>query len=76
MPTSVEELNTILGISKKPLEYQKRIRTETITQINSKFKELYNQESDFIERTRGEEDKRFFNYIIGKENIKIVEKWK
>jgi len=76
LPTSVEELNTILGISKKPLEFQKRIRTETITQINSKFKELYNQESDLIERTRSEEDKRFFNYIIGKENIKIVEKWK
>jgi hypothetical protein len=76
LPTSVEELNTILGISKKPLEYQKRIRTETITQINSKFKELYQQESDFIERTRGEEDKRFFNYIIRNENIKIIEKWK
>ena len=76
LPTSVEELNTILGISKKPLEYQKRIRTETITQINSKFKELYQQESDLIERTRGEEDKRFFNYIIRNENIKIIEKWK
>ena len=76
LPTSVEELNTILGISKKPLEYQKRIRTETLSQINSKFKELYQQESDLIERTRGEEDKRFFNYIIRNENIKIIEKWK
>jgi hypothetical protein len=71
--TSVEELNTILGISKKPLEYQKRIRTETIIQVNNKFKKLYNQEVDLIERIRGEDDKRFFNYIITKENIEVIE---
>lgn len=73
LPTSVEELNKILGLTKKPIEFQKRIRTETITQINTKFKKLYNQETDLIERIRGEHDKRFFNYIISKENSKIVE---
>ena len=74
--SSVEELNQILGLSKKPLEFQKRIRTETISQINNKFKELYKLEEDLISRTRLEEDKRFFNYIISKENIKLVKKWK
>lgn len=74
--SSVEELNQILGLSKKPLEFQKRIRTETISQINNKFKELYKLEEDLILRIRLEEDKRFFNYIITKENIKLVKKWK
>jgi len=68
---TVEELNTILGIKKKTIEIQKRVRNEAIIRINHKFNINFNRETTFIERIRSIEDKRYFNYIINKENAKI-----
>ena len=68
---SVEELNFSLGISKKTLEIQKRTRTETIHRINHKFRLKYDIDKDFIDRVRAEEDKRYYNYIINKENANL-----
>jgi LPXTG-motif cell wall-anchored protein len=67
---SVEDINTALGLSKKSLEIQKKIRTETINRINHRFKLKYNTEEDLIERVRLEEDRRFYKYIINEENGK------
>jgi hypothetical protein len=68
---TVDELNTILGIKKKTIEIQKRVRTEAINRINHKFNINFNQASTFIERTRSKDDRRYFNYIINEENSKI-----
>lgn len=68
---TVDELNACLGIKKKTIEIQKRVRTEAINRINHKFNINFNQETTFIERTRSNEDRRFFNYIINKTNSKI-----
>ena len=68
---TVDELNTILGIKKKSIEIQKRVRTEAINRINHKFNVNFNLETTFIERTRSDEDRRYFNYIISKENSRI-----
>jgi hypothetical protein len=68
---SVEELNFSLGISKKTLEIQKRTRTETIHKINHKFRLLFELETDFIERVRSEDDKRYYNYSINSENAAL-----
>ncbi len=68
---SVEELNFSLGISKKTLEIQKRTRTETIHRINHKFRLIFEIDNDFIDRVRSEEDKRYYNYIINKENVAL-----
>lgn len=70
---TVDELNTILGIKKKTIEIQKRVRTEAINRINHKFNVNYNIETTFIERTRSAEDRRYFNYIINKENSRIYQ---
>jgi hypothetical protein len=67
---TVDELNSILGIKKKTIEIQKRVRTEAINRINHKFNVNYNMETTFIERKRSAEDRRYFNYIINKENAK------
>jgi len=67
----VEELNTILGIKKKAIEIQKRVRNEAIHRINHKFNVNFNRETTFIERIRSIDDKRYFNYVINKENAKI-----
>ncbi len=68
---TVDELNSCLGIKKKTIEIQKRVRTEAINRINHKFNVNFNQETSFIERTRSNEDRRFFNYIINKDNANI-----
>jgi hypothetical protein len=68
---TVDELNSILGIKKKTIEIQKRVRTEAINRINHKFNVNFNIETIFIERTRSSEDRRYFNYIINKENVNI-----
>ena len=68
---TVDELNSILGIKKKTIEIQKRVRTEAINRINHKFNVNYNLETAFIERTRSAEDRRYFNYVINKENAKV-----
>jgi hypothetical protein len=67
---SVEDINAALGLSKKSLEIQKKIRTETINRINHRFKIIFNSEDELIERIRLEEDRRFYKYIISEENGK------
>ncbi len=71
---TVDELNSILGIKKKTIEIQKRVRTEAINRINHKFNVNFNLETTFIERTRSVEDRRYFNYVINKENASIYQK--
>jgi len=68
---NVNEINEILGIKKKSLEIQKRVRSETINNINHKFNIKFNQKVTFIEREKSKDDKRFYNYIINPNNIKI-----
>jgi hypothetical protein len=67
---SVEDINAALGLSKKSLEIQKKIRTETINRINHRFKIIFNTEDELIERIRLEEDRRYYKYIISEENGK------
>jgi hypothetical protein len=56
---SVEEINAALGLSKKTLEIQKKIRTETINRINHTFKIKFNTSKELIERVLLEEDRRY-----------------
>jgi hypothetical protein len=67
---SVEDINAAIGLSKKSLEIQKKIRTETINRINHRFKIIFNTEDELIERIRLEEDRRYYKYIISEENGK------
>lgn len=69
---TVTELNNTLGLNKKSLEIQKKIRTETINRINHKFKIKYNKETVLIERIRSEDDRRFYLYTISKENANLI----
>jgi hypothetical protein len=67
---SVEDVNNTLGLTKKTLEIQKKIRTETLNRINHRFKMKFETDEDLIERIRSEEDRRFYRYIIREENGK------
>lgn len=66
---SVEEINALLGIGKKTIEVQKKIRTEAISRINHKFRILSGEEQILIERIRSEEDRRYQKYMIRSENM-------
>ncbi len=68
---TVDEFNLVLGLSKKSIEIQKKIRGEAIIRINHKFKVRFNQKEDLIERIRSEEDRRFFQYKISNENATL-----
>lgn len=73
---TVENLNHILGLSKKSLEIQKKSRNDVIHRINHKFKIIFNSETDLIERIRSEDDKRYFKYKINEVNQKIYMEYK
>lgn len=67
--TTVEEINELMGLSKKSNEVKKRERTEIINSINQKFKTIFKKDKDLILRERSTLDKRYFQYIINSENI-------
>ena len=62
--TSILEINDLLGINKRSLDVQKRIRTDTIGPINQKCKFLTNNTEPILSRSRSELDKRMFEYFI------------
>ncbi|MEN9884051.1 MAG: hypothetical protein RLZZ420_1268 [Bacteroidota bacterium] len=66
---SVEDINAMLGIGKKTIEVQKKIRTEAISRINHKFKVLTGEDLLLVERIRSEEDRRYQKYMIRSENM-------
>lgn len=65
---SVEDVNNCLGISKKTIEIQKRVRTEVINRLNHKFKIICNKPDNIINRIRSDEDRRYFRYTINEES--------
>ena len=69
--SDIDEVNNVLGLTKKSLNVQKKLRTEHINRINHKFKVNYNMDIDLIERHKTEEDRRFILYGISKANSLI-----
>lgn len=62
--TSILQINDLLGLNKRTLEVQKRIRTDMIGSINAKCKFLTNNNEPILSRTRSEVDKRMFEYFV------------
>jgi hypothetical protein len=67
---SVEDVNTALGLGRKSLEIQKKVRTDTLNRINHRFKMQFETQDDLIERVRSEDDRRYYRYFIREENMK------
>jgi hypothetical protein len=72
--SDVDEVNNVLGLAKKSLDVQKKLRTEHIHRINHKFKVNYNVNINLIERHKTEEDRRFIKYGISKANSIIYKR--
>ena len=67
--TSVNQLNQVLGVSKKPVKIQNNIRFNTYLMINKKFMVYSGVADDLVEKQRTELDKRFFEYSIAKKYL-------
>lgn len=72
--TSIQELNTKMGIEKKPIKIQNNIRAASIGNINKKFSLFTSANDTLIERIRSDFDKRFFEYRLNKKVIHLLQK--
>ena len=68
---STVEVNDLLGLSTKSLENQRRIRLNTIAQINQKI-QVYFKIKKAIDRNPSPEDKRLSRYALTSEAMKAL----
>jgi hypothetical protein len=68
--TNVDELNKVLGTTKRHYKIQNNIRAEIIGLINKKFISAIGANDILIERNRTSFDKRFFEYEISPKYLK------
>lgn len=71
---STVEVNDILGLSNKTLENQRRIRLNTIAQINQKIN-LFFQIEKAVERSPSPEDKRLSRYFLNNEALRVLKNY-
>src|SRR5258708_3454216 len=62
--TKVEEINKMLGLTKKSIEIQKKQRSDIILSINRKYAFAKTEPSTIIQKKRSDFDKRSFEYYI------------
>jgi len=67
-------LNQLLGVANKSEEVQRMIRSNLLKSINDKFKVHFQTDTDFVERTKSEKDKRYVYYTISKANLEIYQR--
>jgi hypothetical protein len=58
------EVNHVLGVARKSLEIQKKMRRESFVRINRRFREMTGLDVDLIASRRSEEDKRYYQYFV------------
>jgi hypothetical protein len=70
----VEELNKILGITAKNDSIQKKIRSESIQNINKTIRLLSGMDEDAILKRRSDNDKRMFVYFLNEKYTELLMK--
>lgn len=61
---SIEELNKILGVTKKTIDIQKKQRSEIIASINKKYRYSNRTDDELVKKKRATDDGRSFEYFI------------
>jgi hypothetical protein len=69
----ISELNYVLGVKDKNMGLQKKVRSEAIQNINEKFKYIFGEETGLISSDRSKTDKRYFEYYISRDLLKLAE---
>lgn len=70
--TSIDEINKLLGIDKRPYKIQNNLRADALKLINKKFNDFTNTRDELIARKRSDFDKRFFTYHINERYINKI----
>ncbi len=70
--TSIDEINKILGIEKRPYKIANNIRADILKMINKKFMDFSGNTDELIIRERSAFDKRFFEYTLNQRYINKV----
>ncbi|NBO57380.1 MAG: hypothetical protein EBU73_00365 [Chitinophagia bacterium] len=73
-PTSITEINTVLGCTNKNIEIQKRLRSDAINAINQKLYFIFLTDQKIIERKRTAIDARSFEYYIDEKHLPQINK--
>ena len=71
--TSIDELNSVMGLNRKNTDIQKKQRSDMILSINRKISLLTNQKEPAIDKQRSDFDKRSFVYFIPVQRISEVQ---
>ena len=69
---TIEELNNHLGLKFKNESVQKKVRSETLNQLNQKLRLLLSLEQEVIVKHRAESDKRSFTYFLAADSRDLV----
>jgi hypothetical protein len=62
--TSVNQMNQVMDIEKKPIKIQNNLRAAMVLMINKKFMVYSGTQDELLEKHRTEFDKRFFEYAV------------
>jgi hypothetical protein len=71
--TSIDELNTKLGVKNKEVTVQNQLRSEVIQMINKKFNVFSSSTDLLVEREKTAFDKRVYEYKINNRYKKIID---
>ncbi len=71
-PTSIDDINQILGLSDKIPDVQKKHRSDVIQSIDQKFKLLTRREGSLIKKNRSALDKRSFEFYIEPSDVESL----
>lgn len=72
---TIHEINYVLGTKDKNMGMQKKVRSDVINSINEKYSYLSQDNAHLIQSFRSETDKRYFEYLIKKEQASAITKW-
>ena len=70
--SSIDEINKILGIDKRPYKIANNIRADALKMINKKFMDFSANSDELIIRERSSFDKRFFEYTLNQRYVNKV----
>lgn len=62
--TTIDDLNTILGVTQKSIDLQKKHRSDIIISVNKKFRFVKGTNDLLINKRRSDGDKRSFEYFV------------
>lgn len=70
--TSVNQMNEVLGLGKKPIKIQNNLRAAAVQMINKKFMVFSGIQDELLKKQRTAFDKRFFEYTIQRKYLSKV----